>query len=393
MKNQTTNKMKTKNKNRRILGTLACALILTCAIATGLLWQPVTASGATAYTGYIAGIEQQSMAYTMLGNVNAARKTAAVGALKWDTTLENAAVVRAREVAIYFSHNRPTGALWYTACSKLNAENLYVGYKAGPTTANNGWMSSSGHRANRLNGTYKSYAAAAFQGKDGAVYWVELFSQSASASTAYRGVDVSKTNLPVTLTDGCLAIKSSITNLTRGTVADTDLRVGGSYYLTLTNWNKEFSYSYSLFSKGYFSSSNTAIAAIDSSTGKITAKRAGVVTLYGRTSTTSALLMKRLVVVRPQAVTGLLITPKAKAVSMVWNPIAGASGYEVYRSTTLSGTFTKVATLSAPTTTYTNSGLATGGNYYYKVRAYVLKSGSTTLYCGYYSTQVAAKVL
>lgn len=388
------NKTTQKNRlHRSVLGILTFAVIMAGVLATGFLWQPTTVHGATAYYGYVTGIEKQATAYTMLGKVNAERQKVSAGSLLWDTTLENVAVIRAREAAIYFSHTRPTGAAWYSISTKVNAENLYVGYKATAATANSGWMNSTGHRTNRLNSTYKSYGAAAFQGADGSVYWVEVFSKTASASKVARNVDVSKTDLPVSVTDGYLSIKSGITTLSRAAVADTSLRVGGSYYLTLQNWNKGFTYSYSLFSRGYFSSSNTAIATIDTVTGKITPKRAGVVKVYGRASSVSGIVLNREVIIRPQAVTGLVVTAKVKSISMRWNPVAGASGFEIYRSTTLSGTYTKVASVSAAATTYTNSGLTTGTTYYYKVRSYVLKSGSTTRYTGYDSVAVAAKVL
>lgn len=372
---------------------LTFAIIMAGVLATGLLWHPTTVQGATVFYGYIAGTEQQATAYTMLGKVNAARQNVSVAPLKWDATLESVAMTRAQETAIYFAHTRPTGAAWNSLYTKLSAENLYVGYKATADTANSGWMDSPGHRTNRLNGAYISYGAAAFQGMDGAVYWVEVFSTSPSANPAYRNVDLAKTDLPLRVTDGYLSVKSAITTLSRGTLSDTDMRVGGSYYLTLKNWNKQFTYSYSLFTKGYFSSSNTAVATIDSVTGKIIPRRAGVVTVYGRASSASGILLSRAVVIRPQTVTGLVVTAKVKAASMKWNPIAGASGFEIYRSTSLSGTYTRVASVSAAATTYTNTGLTTGATYYYKVRAYVLKSGSTTRYTGYDSTPMPVKAL
>ncbi|WKA53940.1 S8 family serine peptidase [Planococcus shixiaomingii] len=54
-----------------------------------------------------------------------------------------------------------------------------------------------------------------------------------------------------------------------------------------------------------------------------------------------------------------------------WSQTAGAHGYEIYRSTSLSGTYSKVGTAaSGSTLSYTNSSLTTGKTYYYKVRAY-----------------------
>ena len=387
------NKTQKTKMHRSVLGILTFITILAGVVATGLFWQPTAVQGATAYNGYIAGIEQQATAYTMLGKVNAARQNASAGTLKWDSALETAAIARAREVAIYFSHTRPTGAAWYTISSKLNAENLYVGYKATAATANSAWMNSSGHRENRLNSAYNSYGAAAFQGADGAVYWVEVFSKAASSSTVSRNVNVAKTNFPVRVTDGYLSVKGTITDLSRVTLDNNSMRVGGSYYLTLKNWNKEFSYSYTLFTKGSFASSNTNIATMDRITGKITAVRAGVVKLYARVSTESDRLMGYWQVIRPEKVTGFVATAKVHSVSMKWNSIVGANGYEIYRATSASGTYTRVGTVTGTTTSFSQTGLNTGATYYYKVRAYVLKSGSTTRYTGYCSTPVPVKVL
>lgn len=55
---------------------------------------------------------------------------------------------------------------------------------------------------------------------------------------------------------------------------------------------------------------------------------------------------------------------------ITWKKIAGASGYEVDRATSAAGAFSKLTTLPASSTSYTDTGLTTGKFYYYKVRAY-----------------------
>ncbi|WP_240035164.1 Ig-like domain-containing protein [Neobacillus notoginsengisoli] len=70
-----------------------------------------------------------------------------------------------------------------------------------------------------------------------------------------------------------------------------------------------------------------------------------------------------------------------------WAAVSGASGYQVYRATTSSGTYTLVGTTTA--TSFTNSGLTTGKAYYYKVRAY-RTVGTSKIYSGY-SSVVSAK--
>ena len=62
---------------------------------------------------------------------------------------------------------------------------------------------------------------------------------------------------------------------------------------------------------------------------------------------------------------------KYDSVRISWNAISGAKGYEVYRSTSSSGTYTKIATVDG-SLDYTDTGLKSGQRYYYKVRAYSL---------------------
>ena len=66
------------------------------------------------------------------------------------------------------------------------------------------------------------------------------------------------------------------------------------------------------------------------------------------------------------------------SIKLTWNEIAGAEGYEVYRSTKYTGPFdTPVDTVlkgTGTTISYTDNdkgaGLTTGKTYYYKIRAY-----------------------
>ncbi|MHB1454068.1 MAG: fibronectin type III domain-containing protein, partial [Saccharofermentanales bacterium] len=73
-----------------------------------------------------------------------------------------------------------------------------------------------------------------------------------------------------------------------------------------------------------------------------------------------------------------------------WTAVSGASGYSIYRATSSAGTYTLVTTIAAATApTYTNTSLATGTTYYYKVNAYRLV-GTTKVY-GSQAAAVSAK--
>lgn len=76
------------------------------------------------------------------------------------------------------------------------------------------------------------------------------------------------------------------------------------------------------------------------------------------------------------------IRPELKAAShsynknkLSWDAVSGAGGYEVYRATSKTGKFQKVAAIAAEKTSYINTGLTCGKTYWYKLRAYKIKSG------------------
>ncbi|MEV5114439.1 hypothetical protein MRBL20_002604 [Peribacillus frigoritolerans] len=70
-----------------------------------------------------------------------------------------------------------------------------------------------------------------------------------------------------------------------------------------------------------------------------------------------------------------------------WTAVSGASGYEVYRATSSTGTYSLAG--STTSTSYTNTGLTTNKPYYYKIRAY-RTVGSMKVYSNY-STVVTVK--
>ena len=111
--------------------------------------------------------------------VNAERKKKGLSALTTTTKLTAAAQKRAVEISQSFSHTRPNGTSCFTIFSEYGISNsggganVACGYSS-PQSVMDGWMESSGHKANILNSNFKSIGVGYYV-KDGSKYWVQLF--------------------------------------------------------------------------------------------------------------------------------------------------------------------------------------------------------------------------
>jgi len=64
------------------------------------------------------------------------------------------------------------------------------------------------------------------------------------------------------------------------------------------------------------------------------------------------------------------ISTEYNSITTSWSAIAGASGYEVWRSTSSTGTYSLIKTTTS--SNFKNTSLVTGKTYYFKVRAYIV---------------------
>lgn len=100
--------------------------------------------------------------YEVLSLVNQERVRNGLSKLSWGDTCADAAETRAYETTQLYSHTRPDGTPWSTACEApdngskyVEGENLVVGSSAvSPETTVAAWMNSEDHRANILNPDY-----------------------------------------------------------------------------------------------------------------------------------------------------------------------------------------------------------------------------------------------
>ena len=138
----------------------------------------------------VTGNVSYTYAYQILDLVNAERAKQGCSPLSMDEDLLAAAMTRAAECSIYFSHTRPNGDSCFTIHSKLQGENIAARH-ANPQAAMTGWMNSTGHRENILAAGYTSIGIGCFQ-VDGVWYWTQCFGVN-STNTFARPADEQRT--------------------------------------------------------------------------------------------------------------------------------------------------------------------------------------------------------
>ena len=124
--------------------------------------------------------------YEILSLVNQERVRNGLEKLTWGESCAEAAETRARELVQLYSHTRPDGSSWDTACDSpdknakyLEGENLVVGSSAvSPETTVAAWMNSEAHRANILNPDFTKLSVGFYFDADTKykTHWSQYFS-------------------------------------------------------------------------------------------------------------------------------------------------------------------------------------------------------------------------
>ena len=122
--------------------------------------------------------------HEVLTLVNKIRIKNNLNQLTWGETCADAADIRANETTKLYSHTRPDGSNWSTACPApssggTSGENLAIGNAAvSPATTVALWMGSEAHRANILNPEFTKLSVGfVFDlNSDYKTYWSQLFS-------------------------------------------------------------------------------------------------------------------------------------------------------------------------------------------------------------------------
>ena len=123
---------------------------------------------------------ENAFAAQVIDLVNIERAREGLKPLVYDATIEDAALVRAKEIQTSFSHTRPNGTSFATAMKEAGVnyrragENIAWGQKT-PEDVVNAWMNSPSHRANIMNENYGRIGVGHLTNARGTSYWVQLF--------------------------------------------------------------------------------------------------------------------------------------------------------------------------------------------------------------------------
>jgi len=110
--------------------------------------------------------------------VNEERTKAGIVPLEMERSLMQSCDIRAEDLTIKFSHDRPNGEPWHTVIeieSKASGENIAYGQRDAKSVMAT-WMNSAGHRANILNPNF-THIGVGYIYKNNTAYWVQLFTK------------------------------------------------------------------------------------------------------------------------------------------------------------------------------------------------------------------------
>ena len=126
-----------------------------------------------------APVNAEAMASEVIRLTNIERAKAGRSALIYNASLQRGAMMRAKEISVKFSHERPNGESFTTILNECDAghisgENIAAGQKS-PELAVKAWMNSQGHKLTMLDKENLYIGVGFYQDADGRYYWVQSF--------------------------------------------------------------------------------------------------------------------------------------------------------------------------------------------------------------------------
>lgn len=210
------------------------------------------------YAVHLSGTFDYAAAREELALINAQREAAGRTPVSMDAGLMEAAMQRAAEIAVYYSHTRPDNSDCFTVTTvspKANRENIAVFYTS-PEDVMNGWMNSEGHRTNLLAAGNQSVGIGCFTDENGGKYWVQLFSNQSGSDAG----------IPTTPQSAVATIAAAEEYLQLPACQDTALTLSAGETETLSlsfpHVNPEFTFSKPDLTPTYAASSQDQVASV-----------------------------------------------------------------------------------------------------------------------------------
>ena len=156
---------------------------VTC-LSSGSVTITATAANGLTAVKEITILDLTELADEVFRLTNAERRNFGLADFSRNGPLSATAMVRAKEILMFFSHTRPDGRDCFSAFDEngviygMAAENIAYGQTT-PAEVVTGWMDSPGHRANILNPDLGSLGIGVEMDENGRLYWAQAFTDSA----------------------------------------------------------------------------------------------------------------------------------------------------------------------------------------------------------------------
>lgn len=306
----------------------------------------------------ISGTQNYTYASQVITLLNEQRVNNGLSPLTADSTLTAAAMQRAAETVIYFSHTRPDGSRCFTAFDGgWRGENIAAG-QADPDEVITGWMNSTGHRKNILEANYTGVGVGCFNYK-GINFWVQCFSDI-TADGAVRTGTASAT--------AAVSASTDYINMSGRLAENTFSSAGETTTFTVSNNNVGWTYITATIDSSSFNYSSSSSAAKVDPTGNVTVAGGGTAIITAATKKGSLSASDTLTSTAPSLTPSITsITAGSGKVDLSWSYVSGAANYAVYY--TANGKWYNAGTTTALKMTV--SGLTGGTRYGFAVKAYL----------------------
>lgn len=306
----------------------------------------------------ISGTQNYTYASQVITLLNEQRVNNGLSPLTADSTLTAAAMQRAAETVIYFSHTRPDGRRCFTAFDGAwRGENIAAG-QADPDEVITGWMNSTGHRKNILEANYTGVGVGCFNYK-GINFWVQCFSDITADGSVRTGT-ASAT--------AAVSASTDYINMSGKLAENTFSSAGETTTFTVSNNNVGWTYITATVDSSSFNYSSSSSAAKVDPTGNVTVAGGGTAIITAATKKGSLSVSDTLTSTAPSLTPSITsITAGSGKVDLSWSSVSGAANYAVYY--TANGKWYNAGTTTALKMTV--SGLTGGTRYGFAVKAYL----------------------